>query len=86
MKKSANKNRIQIPDMTEEELILILSKYAVPYTSWGTGNAKTLAHLLKEINIGEAKLEETQDGSKTLKLFEEKQVYKNGRVITAQLF
>lgn len=83
--------------MTEQQLINLLTKYSVPFHSWGTGNAKTLAHLLKELNIGECTLEENKeygllrkvnvitmdvfynDGTKKLVLYEQKQVYKNGR-------
>ena len=33
----------------------------IPYKEWGTGESKTLAHLLAEITYGEAKLEDEGD-------------------------
>src|SRR5688572_28804027 len=87
--------------MTKAESTQLLSKYNIPFGSWGSGNSKTLDHLLKEINIGEAKLIETEngllrtvnvivmdvyfnDGESKLKLFEDRQVYKNGRIAKRQ--
>ncbi len=35
--------------MTKEELADVLAVHGVPFGSWGTGEAKTLDHLLKEI-------------------------------------
>lgn len=84
--------------MTKEELIILLTKYSIPFQNWGTGNAKTLDHLLKEINSGESSLAERDgglirivsvivmnvyfnDGNRKLKLFEDRQEYKFGRIV-----
>ncbi|HEY4511509.1 MAG TPA: hypothetical protein VJH55_01580 [Candidatus Paceibacterota bacterium] len=67
--------------------------------TWGTGKAKTIHHLLSEIQEGETVLEETEKGlvrktsfltihvlykdeRGTFKLFEEKQVFTDGRTRT----
>jgi hypothetical protein len=42
--------------MTQEELRTLLLEYDVPLERWGTGRAKTLEHLLAELNAGEGAL------------------------------
>jgi hypothetical protein len=44
--------------MLEQELIELLMKYKIPYDTWGTGQTKTVLHLLHEVNTGESRLEE----------------------------
>lgn len=48
--------------MTELELIEKLRIAGVPFENWGTGKAKTVGHLLEEVNAGETVLEE-RDGT-----------------------
>src|SRR5947209_5005992 len=83
--------------MKKYELTALLGRYTIPFHTWGKGKAKTLEHLLQEVNSGEAVLQregETlvqylrvvlldicyQDGETRLKLKEEKQIFKDGRV------
>ncbi len=47
--------------MTKEELVGFLQADNVPLKRWGTGEAKSVDHLLEEINSGESTLEE-RDG------------------------
>jgi hypothetical protein len=47
--------------MTKDELIQQLTKFDIPFNTWGQGNAKTLDHLLKELNTGECTVEENPD-------------------------
>ena len=47
--------------MQREELIALLRRHRVPLETWGTGDAKTLDHLLKELAAGECALS-VQDG------------------------
>lgn len=42
--------------LQQAELEVLLTTYGVDFSSWGTGNAKTLQHLLDEINNGEAEI------------------------------
>lgn len=43
-------------EMTLEKLGNFLRAHNVPLENWGTGNAKTVNHLLSEVNSGESKL------------------------------
>ncbi len=88
--------------MIKDELIHLLNKYNIKFQTWGAGTAKSLDHLLKEIQLGEAVLQE-RDGklfrlvkvivfnvfflkeNKKYKLYEDKQVYKDGRVVNRDL-
>lgn len=45
-------------ELQQVELEALLTTYGVDFSSWGTGNAKTLQHLLDEIADGEAVLVE----------------------------
>jgi len=52
-----SKNISEIPKSIElNELISILSDAKIPLESWGKGKAKTIDHLMSEIENGEAKL------------------------------
>lgn len=42
--------------MERQELLHILESHSVPLSNWGKGKAKTLDHLLSELNSGEASL------------------------------
>lgn len=46
--------------MQEDELLALLKMYAIPVAQWGVGDAKTLQHLLEELNAGEVSLQERQ--------------------------
>lgn len=50
------------------ELVNKLNEYKVPYENWGTGAAKTLDHLVKEVLKGESILEENEKGELVRKL------------------
>lgn len=83
--------------MNRANILSLLDKYSIPYkTEWGTGEAKTLEHLITEITEGECELVETngilirqvrsvnidifyRDGKQLMYLYEEKQVFKDGR-------
>lgn len=47
--------------MTINELAEFLESRKIPYGEWGTGESKTLEHLLTEINSGEARLQDTEN-------------------------
>lgn len=47
---------------TVEELNALLQRYGITTTSWGSGQAKTVEHLLEEVALGEASLDVTPDG------------------------
>jgi len=47
---------------TDKELRAILAQYGVATSSWGSGSAKTVGHLLEELQRGEAFLGKTKDG------------------------
>jgi hypothetical protein len=40
--------------MTEMQVMALLRRYRIPFDEWGTGESKTLAHLLKDTQSGEA--------------------------------
>ncbi|MDE2001428.1 MAG: NUDIX domain-containing protein [Patescibacteria group bacterium] len=42
--------------MTRDELVQLLVAHHIPFETWGTGGAKTLKHLLHELESGEAVL------------------------------
>lgn len=42
------------PDITIDELLALMQRAQLPIETYGTGSAKTLLHLLKEINDGES--------------------------------
>ena len=48
--------------MQRDELVRILTSANLPLDKWGTGKAKTLEHLLQEINSGEIQLISTEKG------------------------
>ncbi len=48
--------------MQEEKLRHFLESNRVPIEAWGSGEAKTLEHLLKELNEGESILQEGESG------------------------
>ena len=48
--------------MDKQSLIDLLNKYNVPIVTWGQGGSKSIEHLLDEINSGESKLEENENG------------------------
>jgi len=48
--------------MNKKKLLKLLKKYKIPLKLWGTGEAKTLDHLIAEISSGEAVLEEGEGG------------------------
>ena len=52
---------------TLEGLRNYLSTYGIPVDSWGKGSAKTLDHLLEEINEGETVLVERERGTEVLR-------------------
>ena len=72
----------------------LLNRYNIPFQTWGTGSAKTLNHLLKEIEEGETTLKE--EGGELIRetsilyitvkntlgdlLKEDRQVFRDGRV------
>ena len=43
---------------TTEDLINLLKKHSVPVDSWGTGNSKTVGHLMNELKNKECSLED----------------------------
>lgn len=45
--------------MSREEVLALLARYNVPLEAWGKGDAKTLTHLIAEIESAEAWLEES---------------------------
>ncbi|MBI2036768.1 MAG: hypothetical protein HYT14_00185 [Candidatus Liptonbacteria bacterium] len=47
--------------MNRQELLVLLGAYGVPLREWGTGEAKTVEHLLDEVNSSEAAIVE-EDG------------------------
>lgn len=49
--------------LTLESLNAYLISHQVPTSEWGKGESKKLEHLLKELNKGECKLIESEDGS-----------------------
>ncbi|HJZ04801.1 hypothetical protein A2634_00945 [Candidatus Amesbacteria bacterium RIFCSPHIGHO2_01_FULL_48_32] len=51
--------------MNLNELKEFLNSRKIPYEEWGTGESKTLAHLLTEIRSGEVKIEDS--GKKVLR-------------------
>lgn len=55
-------------EMKKEDLLSLLKKYNVPFNGWGTGESKTVEHLLSELNSGESELIE-QGGSLVRKSF-----------------
>lgn len=74
------------------ELVKFLNNRKIPYENWGTGESKTLVHLLAEITSGEAILEDKHNRVlrivtgvgvnvlfQHLKLVEEKQIFSDGR-------
>lgn len=78
----------------EQQLIELLDQYGVDHSHFGQGEAKTIAHLLKELREGECQLRPTAEGKlerlvlgscvdvyhQGLHLIEEKQVFRDGRV------
>lgn len=50
------------PEMTEERLLGLLTKYGVPYGEWDRPGTKTVQDLLAEITAGEACLVEDGEG------------------------
>jgi hypothetical protein len=46
---------------TLEDLINLLKKHSVPVDSWGTGNSKTVSHLMNELKGKECYLEDKGD-------------------------
>lgn len=47
-------------EVTRAELLELLKKYNVPFEKWGTGESKTIEHLLSELSSGESELIEKQ--------------------------
>lgn len=45
----------------KQAVTALLAKYSIPFETWGTGSAKTLKHLIKEVMEGETVLAE-EDG------------------------
>ena len=43
---------------TVDDLINLLKKHSVPVDSWGTGNSKTVGHLMNELKNKECSLED----------------------------
>jgi hypothetical protein len=54
-------------EFKREDVILLLERHNIPFASWGQGHAKTLEHLLKELESGESVLEEDESGELLLK-------------------
>ena len=48
--------------MDKQELLALLGTHSVPLREWGAGEAKTIEHLLDEVNSGEAAIVE-EDGT-----------------------
>ena len=46
---------------TLDDLIDLLKKHSVPVDSWGTGNSKTVGHLMNELKNKECYLEDKGD-------------------------
>ena len=46
--------------MTEDSLRALLAAHGVPFATWGQGKAKTLTHLLQELERGECHFEPAQ--------------------------
>ena len=85
--------------LQKEAVVHFLTAHNVPIETWGTGSAKTLEHLLRELHAKESRLyvlkgmviREAEGvlvdvyhwrNSELLKLFEEKQIFADGRVKT----
>lgn len=54
--------RILGKETTKDELLYKLLSHGIPVYTWGTGESKTLSHLLKEINTEESVIMEGQNG------------------------
>ncbi len=96
-KSTTQPNSLRNRFMKENELLDLLHASNVSTSEWGKGNAKTIGHLLSEIESGETVLEKTAAGALVrqtsfltidvlhenadgkLKLYEEKQVFTDGR-------
>jgi hypothetical protein len=50
------------PNISMGELLNLLSRFNIDINLWGKGEARTIEHLLKEINMGECQLIESNGG------------------------
>jgi hypothetical protein len=55
--------------LKKTKLINLLTKYNIPIESWGTGEAKTIEHLLREIDSGETILVENTESQELIRKF-----------------
>lgn len=55
-------NRKSFEDI-KQGVVTLLAKYNIPFEQWGTGSAKTLDHLVKEVSEGETLLEVDESGT-----------------------
>lgn len=64
-----NPPKLESREIGKEELIDLLTRYHVPIDEWGKGSAKTIDHLLNELNGGEALLVEDQESGYLVRKF-----------------
>lgn len=59
---TSEKLEYSAPDFTVEKLANLLKEGGIDTSAWGTGSAKTIAHLLKEVREGESQMTFSPEG------------------------
>lgn len=59
-------NSLETPDFEKTKLINLLTQYNIPIENWGIGEAKTIEHLLREIDSGEIILVENTESQELI--------------------
>lgn len=62
-------NSLETPDFEKSKLVNLLTQYNIPIEDWGIGEAKTIEHLLQEINSGETILVEKTESQELIRKF-----------------